>query len=427
MPHALNAGNTDDRNMKQFDPNSFMTRESPRRARQSSVSDPRTPTVTVLIATYNRAALIGQTLDSLLNQSRPPDAITVINDGSTDNTHAIVQAYGAAVQYLEQANAGKSAALNRALEHVETDYVWVFDDDDIALPAALAAHLACLTKNPECNLTYSSYYSFQDGQQSIPASWRLQQLPKIAPEDFFLWIVTSLFLPASMLGMLIATRCFRCAGEFDETLRRSQDLDMIIRIARNGRPCFVDQPTWALRDHQGVRGSASHLHQAADRYAVWRQYDHEIFVKLRNTLPLEGYLPGAALPSHARTLDASGLQRAVLQRAVIMATHGLFNEAADDFAAYVEKRAEQSEASDEPDGRRISSLSHVHSAELAPPAYYYRRLGKIARRDRGLIRPLARGLYWSMRRDISARPLLAARCMLRVSALLSGFAGRREA
>lgn len=413
--------------MKQVNPESFISRESSHRARQSSRFDPATPTVTVLIATYNRAALIGQTLDSLLNQSRPPDVITVINDGSTDNTRAVVQAYDGAVQYLEQANAGKSAALNRALEHVETDYVWVFDDDDIALPDALAAHLACLRKNPECDLTYSSYYSFRDGEQSIPDSWRLQQLPNIAPENFFLWIVSSLFLPASMLGMLIATRCYRRAGEFDETLRRSQDFDMIIRIARNGRPCFVDQPTWALRDHQGVRGSASHHHQAADRYAVWRQYDHKIFAQLRDTLLLEEYLPGAAVQSDTRTLDGSERQQAVLQRAVIMATHGLASEAADDFGAYAELRAEGSEVSREADDRRISKLSHVHSAELALPVDYYRRLGKIARRDRRLLRPLVRGLYWSMRRDISARPLLAARCMLRVSALLLGFAGRPEA
>ena len=94
-------------------------------------------TVTVLIPTYNRADWLIESLNSILEQTRRPDEILVINDGSTDDTLARLEAYREDVQVLNQDNSGKSAALNNAIAHAKGDFIWVFDDDDIAVPDAL--------------------------------------------------------------------------------------------------------------------------------------------------------------------------------------------------------------------------------------------------------------------------------------------------
>lgn len=104
--------------------------------------------VSVLLPTYNRAALIGETIDSLLAQTRRPDEIIVINDGSTDATPEVLARYAPHVQVIEQANSGKSAALNRALAAAKQPCIWIVDDDDIILPGTCALLMAELESDP---------------------------------------------------------------------------------------------------------------------------------------------------------------------------------------------------------------------------------------------------------------------------------------
>ncbi len=73
------------------------------------------PLFSVIIPAYNRAALIGRTLDSVLAQPGEPAEVIVVDDGSTDGTPAVVERYGARVTLLRQANRGPGAARNLAL------------------------------------------------------------------------------------------------------------------------------------------------------------------------------------------------------------------------------------------------------------------------------------------------------------------------
>jgi glycosyltransferase involved in cell wall biosynthesis len=101
-----------------------------------------------VIATFNRAPYIRETLDSLLNQSRPPARVLVVDDGSTDSTSEILRTYVPRIEYLRKDNVGKSSALNLALPLVKTESVWIFDDDDVALRHALDSHLRTLSSAP---------------------------------------------------------------------------------------------------------------------------------------------------------------------------------------------------------------------------------------------------------------------------------------
>ena len=96
--------------------------------------DRRSGRVSVLMPTFNRGGMLSEALDSVLGQSIPPHQVVVIDDGSTDDTSERVARYGARIDYIRKDNGGKSSALNLGLTHVTGDYVWVFDDDDVALP-----------------------------------------------------------------------------------------------------------------------------------------------------------------------------------------------------------------------------------------------------------------------------------------------------
>lgn len=108
------------------------------------------PFFTIVVPTYNRADLIAQTLQSLLNQTYPHYEIIVVDDGSTDHTKEVVQAFvGDKLRYIKKQNAERAAARNFGASLAKGDYVNFFDSDDIALPNHLSEAVALLKVHPE--------------------------------------------------------------------------------------------------------------------------------------------------------------------------------------------------------------------------------------------------------------------------------------
>ncbi|MBV8966463.1 MAG: glycosyltransferase, partial [Mycobacteriaceae bacterium] len=101
------------------------------------------PTLGVLIAAYDEATVLPATLRALLAQSDPPEAIVVADDGSGDDTGAVLQAeFGdryPALRLLRLPHRGKAAALNAALLAVDTEVVITMDADTLPAPGAIAA------------------------------------------------------------------------------------------------------------------------------------------------------------------------------------------------------------------------------------------------------------------------------------------------
>ncbi len=90
--------------------------------------------ISVIIPAYNREAILGETLESLLRQTLPAREIIVVDDGSTDRTAAVAESCGAPVRVVRQSNAGPAAARNRGFRESAGEYIHFFDSDDIAVP-----------------------------------------------------------------------------------------------------------------------------------------------------------------------------------------------------------------------------------------------------------------------------------------------------
>lgn len=100
--------------------------------------------ISVIIPTYNRANLIGETLEALLRQSRLPDEIIVVDDGSTDNTAEVVHALDPTIRLIRQENAGPAVARNRGLAEASGEFIQFFDSDDIPALNKLEVQLRAL-------------------------------------------------------------------------------------------------------------------------------------------------------------------------------------------------------------------------------------------------------------------------------------------
>lgn len=111
-------------------------------------------TITVIIPVYNAEPFIRGCVESVLAQSRPADEIIVVDDGSTDGTPGILDEFRDRVTVLDQENAGRSAARNRAIKVAQGDYVAFLDADDVFLPSHLAT-LAATARRTECEIIHT--------------------------------------------------------------------------------------------------------------------------------------------------------------------------------------------------------------------------------------------------------------------------------
>lgn len=103
--------------------------------------------VSVLVCTYNYGRYLAQCLASVLNQTRPPDEVIVIDDESTDDTPQIMKRFPD-VRYVRQENTGKAVAFGRAFSFSTGDVICHVDPDDYWEPRKLERVLACFTSNP---------------------------------------------------------------------------------------------------------------------------------------------------------------------------------------------------------------------------------------------------------------------------------------
>ncbi len=123
-----------------------------RRARPRRVGDAARPTLGVLIAAYNEASVLPATLAALAAQTDRPDRVFVADDGSGDDTGAVVResaaALGLEVGWLRLPRGGKARALNAALLACETDLVMTVDADTLLAPGAVAAMRGAFARDP---------------------------------------------------------------------------------------------------------------------------------------------------------------------------------------------------------------------------------------------------------------------------------------
>lgn len=120
-----------------------------------------TAPVTCLITAYNSAAYVEEAVRSLVDQTRPPAEIILVDDGSTDNTVDLArQVGGTALRVIRQENAGIAAGRNRGLAEVSQPFVIFCDADDISLPERIEWCLAAFDEAPERDVVFGNWRNF---------------------------------------------------------------------------------------------------------------------------------------------------------------------------------------------------------------------------------------------------------------------------
>lgn len=217
--------------------------------------------LSVVIPTYNRAALLVQTLNSALLQTRPPDEIVVVDDGSTDNTREVVAAYGLPVRYHYQTNAYLSAARNTGQRVSTGDAVCFLDSDDLLLPGALARLESALEAAPEAALVYCRCQIInENGVVVDPLYESHAQKGKEYHGDVWRQLLDENHLRSPGAALIRRSHLER-TDPFDVALRVDEDWDMFLRLAESAPFALVDEPLFQYRVHSSnMSGNVLNMH-----------------------------------------------------------------------------------------------------------------------------------------------------------------------
>ncbi len=223
------------------------------------------PTVTVAIACYNQAHFLGDAISSILVQQRLPDAIIVVDDGSTDDTKAVASAH-AGVACLHQRNAGLSAARNTALAAARTSHILFLDADDRLWPGALAHALGCFAVMPDIAFAYGGYRNVAVDLAPIALC------PPVSKPDAFIGLLHDNFI--GMHGtVLYDVAKLRGIGGFDKSLRSCEDYDVYLKLARDYPiTCYPEIGADYRRHGASMSASAARMSRIA-RQVLERQID----------------------------------------------------------------------------------------------------------------------------------------------------------
>lgn len=119
------------------------------------MSDARVQRVSIVIAVYNGAPTVGRALASVFAQTYADYEVIVVNDGSTDDTAAVLARFGDRIRLITQGNRGLSAARNAGVRASTGEYVAFLDDDDEWMPEKLARCVPVLDADRDCALVYT--------------------------------------------------------------------------------------------------------------------------------------------------------------------------------------------------------------------------------------------------------------------------------
>lgn len=188
--------------------------------------------VTVIIPTYNRAKRIKDSVESVLNQTYSNIELIVVDDGSTDDTKAVLAHINDhRLKVIYQKNAGACAARNNGIIHAHGTYIAFNDSDDTWRKDKLQKQVTALIKN-NVDLVFCKMLD-TDKNVTIPAKHFKSGI--IYPVDDVVGISTQ--------TMLAKANVFK-DNLFDSTVPRLQDIDVLIRLALSSKYSFycIDEP-----------------------------------------------------------------------------------------------------------------------------------------------------------------------------------------
>jgi glycosyltransferase involved in cell wall biosynthesis len=208
--------------------------------------------VTAAIPTYNRARFLPEALESVFAQTRPPEEVLVVDDGSTDDTQEVLARYGDRIRVVRQPNAGRSAARNRAITEAGGELLSFLDSDDRWLPDKLERQVPVLERDPRVGMVHGHVDLIDDGGRPLrEETERHHELFSAAHRDGVTYAGYAFDCRCFSSALTARVQALRSVGLYDPALLLD-DYDVYLRLALDWTIVFLEGPAVALyRHHEG--------------------------------------------------------------------------------------------------------------------------------------------------------------------------------
>jgi glycosyltransferase involved in cell wall biosynthesis len=204
------------------------------------------PLVSVIIPTFNRAAYLPETLQSLQRQTLSDFEVIVVDDGSTDNTAPLVKERYPSVRYFYQENAGPAAARNRGLCEARGRFVSFLDSDDLWRPRFLEANSDHLLSNPDVDVVFCRFETMDADKRILPGHRKRPYSGDVTARLFASTFITT-------PSVMIRREAIDEVGGFNSGLLTTEDYDLWLRLSLRHRFGYVDEPLCLRRSHPGTQ------------------------------------------------------------------------------------------------------------------------------------------------------------------------------
>jgi len=239
------------------------------------------PKICIIIAAYNAEKFLSKTIDGVLSQTFNDWHLVVVNDGSTDNTVAIVQNYilkDTRIRLISQFNQGCSTARNAGLASAgDAPYIIFLDSDDVWDPHALSTLYEYFERHPEHVGIYGSarYIDKHDNEirpgqleracriRATYVNGRVISLSADEPMSFNTLVVDSCMATPGVV--LLRHDAIKQSGNFDTTLGHAEDWDFFLRLSRLGTYKFLDEVILSYRMHDSNKSAQREKYREAFR------------------------------------------------------------------------------------------------------------------------------------------------------------------
>jgi glycosyltransferase involved in cell wall biosynthesis len=220
--------------------------------------------VSAIIPSYNRAEFLAETISCLLAQTSPPHQIIVVDDGSIDDTAAVVAKFGTAVRYERIENSGAPVARNVGAAMATGDWLWFCDSDDLWRPSFLARMHAVAQTPPHPQFLFGNFQLIKNGQ------WEATTKFATAPEGFWEHIASRKtahgtifteplyahilkFQPIFPSTIVMTKTFFESVGGFDAKFARtaSEDFEFTLRCVAQAPIGMIEESLVGIRRHPG--------------------------------------------------------------------------------------------------------------------------------------------------------------------------------
>ena len=220
--------------------------------------------ISVVIPTFNRAAVLPRALNSVLSQTLRPLEVLVVDDGSTDATGALmhsryVDEVFPAVRLLTCQQRGVSAARNHGIRESSGQWIALLDSDDAWVPEKLEQQHLALQRNPDHKICHTDEIWIRDGK-------RVNQMKKHAKPGGWIFNECLPLCCISPSSVVIHRSILDDVGLFDEDLPVCEDYDLWLRISAQYPVYLIDTPLIVKRG--GHSDQLSKRVERQDRFRI---------------------------------------------------------------------------------------------------------------------------------------------------------------